>query len=65
MKTEKVKAISRKKNEQGKDIYHGAQNDCKCEASFSPDYTAVMHWEARKGIKDTWQTKDKEIQFSS
>lgn len=53
------------KRKERKDINHVAQKDFKCEASFSPDYITVMHWEARKGIKDIWQAKDKEIQFSS
>lgn len=47
-----------------KDTYV-AEEGCKREAAFSPDYNTAMLWEAREGIKDTWKAKDKEIQFSS
>ena len=42
-----------------------AEEGCKCEAAFSPDYNTEMLWEAREGPKDTWKARDKEIQFSS
>lgn len=51
--------------QQQEDLYHIAQDGCRCEARSFPEYSTPMHGEPRKGIKDTWQAKDKEIQFSS